>query len=717
MNRIGTAVPAMSACAAFVIASTAAGQAVCDECTTAQLIGSVPFSATVSTAALTASANPPSNVTGPCSFLNWTAATKDAWYRINVTVPSLLTVSLCSSTFDTSLVLYGGSCSQLTRVACDDDDCQPTGPGYQSKLEDVPVWPGSYYIRIGGYQGASGTATMDVSRKPVRGDVAAWGDSFNGQLDVPLDAFDASSVAASDGTAYAAMFDGTVRAWGRSTVGSDSLLPPAGLNSVRQVAARYLHALALKSDGTVVCWGINVSGESTPPAGLSGVSWVAAGGNHSCAVKSDGTAVCWGNDISGQCTVPTASGPFSRIAGGLNHTVAMTVAGGAVCWGGNSVGQSSVPAGLGLVSGVSAGDYFSVALLATGTVAAWGNNSLGQTAVPAGLTGVVQVACGGYHTLALKADGSVVAWGATGTAEDADQSRVPVGLSRVRTVAAGGRFSLALREPDCDANGTADYLELAGHDCDGNGRHDCADNDLGFIEDCNGNGLGDTCEKQLYVVATSAQIGPIGALQPRVFSVPGAVRALEPDTVTIRVRGRGDFGGDLEWVRVRVGTAFDRQALAATADCGDGLGWQSFTMSATDFNASFDPDGSLKVRLDPSVAVDHALCPGGTWVQVQLEYLGAASTDCNLNGLLDGCEIAAGLAPDTNHNGIPDACDNPLIQCPTDFDANLATDGSDLAYLLGAWGTASPAFDLDDDGTVNGADLAVLLGAWGPCVN
>jgi hypothetical protein len=48
-----------------------------------------------------------------------------------------------------------------------------------------------------------------------------------------------------------------------------------------------------------------------------------------------------------------------------------------------------------------------------------------------------------------------------------------------------------------------------------------------------------------------------------------------------------------------------------------------------------------------------------------------------------------------------------------DLDGNGAVDASDLALLLGAWGSADPAKDLDGDGTVNAADLAILLGAWG----
>lgn len=56
--------------------------------------------------------------------------------------------------------------------------------------------------------------------------------------------------------------------------------------------------------------------------------------------------------------------------------------------------------------------------------------------------------------------------------------------------------------------------------------------------------------------------------------------------------------------------------------------------------------------------------------------------------------------------------------CPGDLDRDGIVGGSDLAILLGAWGTVgrgAPAADLNGDGVVGGADLAILLGAWGPC--
>lgn len=46
-----------------------------------------------------------------------------------------------------------------------------------------------------------------------------------------------------------------------------------------------------------------------------------------------------------------------------------------------------------------------------------------------------------------------------------------------------------------------------------------------------------------------------------------------------------------------------------------------------------------------------------------------------------------------------------------DLNGDDVVDASDLAILLGAWGSAGPG-DLDGDGFVTASDLAVLLGAW-----
>ncbi len=56
---------------------------------------------------------------------------------------------------------------------------------------------------------------------------------------------------------------------------------------------------------------------------------------------------------------------------------------------------------------------------------------------------------------------------------------------------------------------------------------------------------------------------------------------------------------------------------------------------------------------------------------------------------------------------------NPLPPIPGDLDGDGHVGPTDLAILLGAWGTADPAADFDGNGTVGAADLAILLGYWG----
>src|ERR1017187_4545207 len=161
-----------------------------------------------------------------------------------------------------------------------------------------------------------------------------------------------------------------------------------------------------KSDGTVVAWGNNSSGQATSPAGLSGVVSIAGGQAHSLALKDDGAVVAWGNSDWAQVIVP----------GKLSTEVTIATGGG----------QS--PQG-----------SHSLVLASSGTVFAWGvgttninsfpNPNFGQSIVPVGLNGVAKVAAGAYHSLALKTNGTITAWGAgltnTGVQPNFGQSAVP----------------------------------------------------------------------------------------------------------------------------------------------------------------------------------------------------------------------------------------------------------------------------------------------------
>ena len=314
-------------------------------------------------------------------------------------------------------------------------------------------------------------------------------------------------------------------------------------------------------------------------------------------------------------------------------------------------------------------------------------------------------------TNALRGDATVACWGWN----DYGQCNVPAGLGYVAAVAAGIYHTVVLTNLDCNSNGVLDSLELDGHDCNGNGLLDSCDAAVGWLEDCNHNGLGDTCEKQLTVDINSGHIGPIGINAPAAWTIPNVVLSASP--VTIRARAHGDFSGLLENVTIKLGNQPLGNAFAGTNDCGV-TPWVTFIVSDFGFNDQITAKGSITLRATASIAVDPAGCNDGTWIEFDMSYIGATSADCNANGLLDSCEIAAGLAVDLNGNGVIDICESAFTTCPADFDRDGFVGPADLAQLLNAWGPAPnlPGLDLVPDGVINAADLAVMLGAWGTCV-
>ena len=260
----------------------------------------------------------------------------------------------------------------------------------------------------------------------------------------------------------------SIASWGLNQYGERNV--PDGLGDVLQVAAGYIHSLALKPDGTVAAWGAGTTndpasfenrGQSVVPPGLSGVVSVAASILHSLALRSDGTVVAWGSNEQGQTNVPPGLTGVAAISGGYYHNLALKRDGTVVAWGTNSNGQLDIPPGLSSVREVSAGLYHCLALRSNGTVVAWGagktndpptGTDFGQSIVPPGLANVVEIAAGGLHNLALKMDGTVVAWGAgvtnsglDGLTAQSGQSLVPAGLSNVVSVSAGYLHSLALK--------------------------------------------------------------------------------------------------------------------------------------------------------------------------------------------------------------------------------------------------------------------------------
>jgi len=89
------------------------------------------------------------------------------------------------------------------------------------------------------------------------------------------------------------------------------------------IAGGWSHSLGVKSDGTVVAWGRNDSGQCNVPAPNADFVTVAAGASHSLGLKSDGTIVAWGSNSHGECIVPPPNTGFVAVAGAGDHSLAL----------------------------------------------------------------------------------------------------------------------------------------------------------------------------------------------------------------------------------------------------------------------------------------------------------------------------------------------------------------------------------------------------------
>ncbi len=142
------------------------------------------------------------------------------------------------------------------------------------------------------------------------------------------------------------------------------------------------HGLALRTDGSVVSWGINLAGEcDIPPEAQKDIVQVAVARHQSAALRADGHVVAWG--------APKQS-PYRK-------------------W---NVDDSHGPANF---VQISAFNQLLVALRNDGSVAAWGTtDEVDVSKIPAGMPPCVLVDAGHWHCAAVTAgNGGVIAWGST----------------------------------------------------------------------------------------------------------------------------------------------------------------------------------------------------------------------------------------------------------------------------------------------------------------
>ncbi|WP_030276743.1 RCC1 domain-containing protein [Streptomyces sp. NRRL B-24484] len=269
--------------------------------------------------------------------------TARSWLRVLVAGAAILTLAGCSK--EDRAVMFAPGC--------------PEGPAARPLQRELPAgtawaWGKPFNAPAGSFQEGAVPGLTDVvsiadsghTIVAVRADGTVWSYGTNASGSLGRGSQERSyeaeprqvtgvgpahAVYSSGPTFYVVLRDGTVTAWGSDRFlvkggqqeGYDGVAVPERVSRAGNVVAMgpgLLNTFALRSDGRVLGWGINVTdvlGDrhgtriGTVP-GVEGVVDVSAAGGAVVAVKADGKVCAWGSNVHGLLGVEPAGGQSAR---------------------------------------------------------------------------------------------------------------------------------------------------------------------------------------------------------------------------------------------------------------------------------------------------------------------------------------------------------------------------------------------------------------------
>lgn len=263
---------------------------------------------------------------------------------------------------------------------------------------NVPV-PNSGYIAI-----SAGIQHIMAMRND--GTVVSWGANCWGQNNIPAGMNGCRKVIAGAGVSSAILQDGTVVSWGYT--GSHLQDIPATTKDIVLVATGGDKGYTVHADGSLDI----ISGDPIEELYQPKYVAIAAGSGHFMALDTDGKIVGYGSNNSGELTIPAPNTGYKSIAANADFSYAVKSDGSIAAFGHSFLGCLDVPQPNTGFTAVSAGMFFGLGLKADGSVVGWGNNGTGGCDIPSPNSDFVEISAGGKMCMGIKAPNrSNISWG------------------------------------------------------------------------------------------------------------------------------------------------------------------------------------------------------------------------------------------------------------------------------------------------------------------